>query len=174
MLYVIIAISFAVALFCGIYWWDIEREDTHIAVKIIFFAALTIFITSVLAVIIFLSKNWEDVETETNRKELVCLQDNSQVSGHGSVFYVKVETNEFYCYYYKTEDGGIKMGKVNAENAVIYQGDYEPCIIEKTSVKKPINMSATTARWLLCTRKVVYEIYVPEGTIVETFSLDAN
>lgn len=118
---------------------------------------------------------------ETARYELVSLQDNTQISGHarGGLFYLyaSVDTDDVYTFYY-THNGGYKKGKIVSENITIYEDDnHTPCIIEYTTAEKldmnPI-LKAILTFGMLENSEVSYEVFVPKGTIVPAFSLDAQ
>lgn len=125
---------------------------------------------------------WSYQETEqTASYELVSLQDNSQISGYGSgnLFYVyaSIDTEEVYTYYYKFNDG-FKKGKINSDNVIIYEKDNcNPLILEYTTYTKgKMNgiLRAILAFGYPNTSEKHYEIYVPKGTILQTFNLDAQ
>lgn len=118
---------------------------------------------------------------ETARYELVSLQDNTQISGHvrSGLFYLyaSVDTDDVYTFYYIYNDG-YKKGKIVSENVTLYEDDnHTPCIIEYTTTEKldmnPI-LKAILTFGMLEDSEVSYEVFVPKGTIVPTFSLDAQ
>lgn len=135
--------------------------------------------------------SYEEV-VQTDDWELVSLTDNSEISGSGSsgLFYVHVsiDTDEVYSFYYKVNNGGVKRGKVDADYTTIYEkDDCTPHVVEHTLYTKnkmnkvlmailtfgyysnpiqPIQPSQTSQK--------TYEIYTPTGTILRTFSQDAQ
>jgi len=125
---------------------------------------------------------WSYQETEqTASYKLVSLQDNSQISGHGSgnLFYVyaSIDTEEVYTFYYKFNDG-FKKGKINSENVIIYEKDNcNPLILEYTTYTKgKMNgfLRALLTFGFPNRSEKHYEIYVPKGTILQTFNLDSQ
>lgn len=83
-----------------------------------------------------------------------------------------------YSFYYKVSNGGIKRGKVNAEYTTIYEkDDCTPHVVEYTTYTK--NKMNEVLRAVLVfgyegSSQKTYEIYTPTGTILRTFSLDAQ
>ncbi len=58
---------------------------------------------------------------ETDRTQLVALGARSQAEG---VFFLasgRIDTGQYYKYYYLLPDGGIKFGQIPAENATVYE-----------------------------------------------------
>jgi len=88
-----------------------------------------------------------------------------------------MDTNDVYSYYYKVGNG-YQKGKILSENAIIYEQDNcVPCIIEYTTITK-LDMNPLLSGLLtfgsLNEETISYDIFVPTGTIVQTFSLDAE
>lgn len=120
--------------------------------------------------------------SQTGNYEMVSLTDNSQISGKGSggLFYVhiSIDTDEVYSFYYKTDDDGIKRGKVEAESTIIYEkDDCTPHVVEYTTYTK--NKMNNVLRGILAfgygeSSDKSYEIYTPKGTILREFSLDSQ
>ena len=120
--------------------------------------------------------------SKTGEWDIVSLTDNSEVDGSttGGLFYVycSIDTDEVYSFYYETTDGGIKRGKVDADNTTIYEKeDCIPHVVEYTTYTK--NKMNKTLREILAfgfgeSSKKSYEIYAPSGSVIRTFSLDAQ
>lgn len=127
------------------------------------------------------SKYQETVQT--NSYDLVTLQDESQVSGNlrGRSFYVyaSLETNEVYNFYYKTEDGGFRKGKVDASKAVVYEQDETAPVVVEYTIYTKSKMSETMQKicyFGVCNEQTSknYKIYIPKGTITNEYVLDAQ
>lgn len=150
--------------------------------------ALHSLISIIICVVVFLvstvclgaigARSYQKTE-KTAEYELVSLQDNSQISGYarGGLFYVyaSMATNEVYMYYYKSGDG-YRKGKITSENVIIYEQEAcTPTIVEYTTYTK-VKMNGILEGLLsFCSfrdEEKSYEFYVPEGTVVQTFSLD--
>lgn len=69
----------------------------------------------------------------------------------------RIEKRNYYFYYYQ-EDKGIKLGKVDSEEAYIIQTNEMTPSIYHIKEKKSLESN--------------YYIYVPEGTIITTYLLD--
>ena len=176
MLYVIAVLALCVLGFCILMFADggFETKAGDILGKI-FTVVCSIALVFSLIFIIGYETNSEMDETVVERLELVNLQDNSQIGGYGGMYYVKIQTSEVFCYYYRLDNGGVKFGKVRASEATIYQGDYAPHIKTIEVIKKPYGMTVKQSKfWLFHKGEKFYEIYVPEGTVVEEFNLDAH
>ena len=127
--------------------------------------------------------------------ETIKLMDPSKIEGGGhfsggSGNFV-IATNEVYLYYYKTAEGGYKQGKVNAETTTIYEEKdcKQPRLLSYDSiihVTRKYSGAEKIGRMILLffsskektstdtAKNTRYEIYVPEGTVVQNFTLDAQ
>ena len=92
----------------------------------------------------------------------VSMGDVMVSEGGGNWTYIKIDANQYYTFYYKDGEA-YKLGKINASDAAVYQtNETEPKIIRISySQNGHVN-------------KCTYEIYVPEGSIVEQFNLNTN
>ena len=148
-------------------------------------ASILSFILSVTSFvsIFVLDKMIYEEKVQTKDYQLVCLQDNSQISGNidKGIFYVhaSIGEDETYTFYYKI-DNGFKMEKISAKNTIIYeQDDVSPHIIQYATnprSKLPNEMvhNALTCFKYFAEEEKSYEIYVPRGTIVTEYKLDAK
>lgn len=125
--------------------------------------------------------NIDTYEKIDNTQSIVSINDNSQLSGHGSAFYVSINTSGIYTYYYQLEDGGYKQSTVPANKTVIYEEDNceNPSVMQYGTYTKN-NWSTTWSKILIFSDKnddykgCRYEIHVPKGTIVQEFNLDSQ
>lgn len=84
-------------------------------------------------------------ETETKQTknyELVSIKDGNSIEANvsGGMFhtYVSVDTHGEYTFYYKLSDNSFKMGKINADNTVVFEDDNcSPHIVEYTTKSYP-------------------------------------
>ena len=129
--------------------------------------------------------SYEEVSEPTREFKLVSLTDNSELSEsdsweNGSWLSSSTGTEDIYSFYYEVNIGQYKRGKVNAAYTTIYEkDDCAPLIIEYTPY--PQNKMNTFLRKILTfgygeaeSLHKTYEIYIPTGTILRTFSLDAQ
>ena len=125
--------------------------------------------------------SYEEV-AQTGDWELVSLTNNRELSGSGSsgLFYVhiSIDTDEVFSFYYEVNNDGIKRGKVDADYTTIYEkDDCTPHVVEYTTYTK--NKMNEVLRAILTFRygessQKTYEIYIPTGTILRTFSQDSQ
>lgn len=90
---------------------------------------------------------------------------NNVIAGEGEkkCTYICIDDEQFYTFYYKDGDG-YKMGKITAENTIVYQtDDVKPCILKKTTRKACGEFLSSD-----------YEIYIPQGSVIEKFNIDSN
>ncbi len=155
------------------------REVRSDAITI--FIAICVCFISCFGLVKIDKKSYQETE-ETKRYELISIQDGSQISGHanGNLFYVhaSIDMNDVYTFYYKFKNG-YKKGKIKSKNVIIYEQDNcNPLIIKYTTYTKSKMNNVLTAILSFNAFKelpeVSYKIYVPKGTILQTFKLDAQ
>lgn len=168
---------FAILWLISLCWDGWKKSKTELK---LFFISIIVFLVSIVLNSMLCTK-LKTEKLQTARYELVSLQDNSQISGQGRgglfYLYVSMDTNDIYSYYYKVGDG-YQKGKIVSENAIIYEQDNcTPCIIEYSTITKldmnPL-LSGILTFGLFNEETISYDIFVPTGTIVQTFSLDAE
>ena len=103
---------------------------------------------------------WDQVDTLSSYKEkvydLISVRRESEVEGSFYIFYGHVDIEDYYKFYYNTDEG-IKLGKVETDRSRIIEDDgMDP------SVWKIKEMG----------EDYYYTIYVPSGTVSTTFVLD--
>lgn len=116
--------------------------------------------------------------------EMVSWKNNSEHSGSdsGVLFYVSESIGTcgcgFYSFYYEENNGGLKRVKVNTGYTIIYEkDDCTPHVVENTTyTKNKMNKILRAILTFECGEPSFknYEIYTPTGTILRTFSLDAQ
>lgn len=142
-----------------------------------FIIGICLFGLSFLGVNYLKSASYIDSK-KTNDIEILSLADNSENSGKVSKFYLSVEPNDVYSYYYQTESGAYKRGKVKADSSNIYEEDNcIPHIVEYTYYEKSkansiiygfLTFSSAEKNWK------TYEIHIPKGTICKKYNLDSQ
>ena len=147
-------------------------------------AAVGIAISTLLLLVIsafgigIICTDMDTYEAVGNTQEIVSLQDNSQVSGRGRRFYVSIDTNNIYTYYYQLENGGYKQGQVSADKTVIYEEENceKPVVQEYVTYKRHTTLTSILLFSGEQDKQVDsrYEIHVPTGTILQEFNLDAE
>ena len=147
-------------------------------------------VTSILFLVIFgtsaviFSSSVQQTKQETlqvaESKTLVAVNDSFQEKGRaGSIIFFTAFTiseNGVYKYYWQDEDGGIKSGSVESNCTTIYwtKGDERPHL-DKMEYKI-CTTSTRNKRQLedIHYENAGYRLYIPEGSIVGSYSLDLN
>ena len=97
--------------------------------------------------------------------EIVNLKDNNELDGQFSGRYVRGYVGEetTYHYYYKDSDGGMKLKKVEADKATIYETDGTPRVEWYRQ---------TRSFWWQEETKYYCKIYLPEGSVEVEYVID--
>ncbi len=91
--------------------------------------------------------------------DIVSISRDSEMDGHFTLGYGYVKEDQYYFYYYPTEKG-IRLGKVKTDYSYIIETtEYTPSIYK---VKELYTFN----------EQIYYNIYVPNGTVVNTFILN--
>ncbi len=184
MLWFLIVVGFGgvigtLSIICHNFKYEQENHMRNTLISLIFCVIfLIIAIIAILGIVSINSMTYEEV-LQTDNLELVSLADNSQISGKGSLFYISIDTNEVYSFYYKVDDTSFKSGKVKSDITTIYEMD--DCIphIEEYTTYLRNKLDDKMMLFLLISRSSIYQetsykIYVPKGTILRTFNLDSQ
>lgn len=123
-------------------------------------------------------------EFQAGKANLVSIKADSEIEGSGTFLVANIGEEDVYTFYYETSDGGYKKGKINSSNVTIYETDeVEPSIIVYNtgfagyswqSLLFLVNLNNGELEFNDDSGKgyTRYEIFVPEGTIVQNFSLE--
>ena len=177
MLWVVVC-GIIVGLFGAFICWVDDKKLSEtigvLLIAIVVFSAIGLFASSLDAE---LSISPEYVLAE--QKELVAMQD---VFGTKGFFflgtgYIGIET--YYVCYYKMPGGGTKLGKVPTDKAVIFEEERSNGLLEKYIARYQYKGKLSWS-WLdhpfdidrTLKHEVKYKIYIPEGSISNTFELD--
>lgn len=159
-------IGIVLAILVGIICFIITRKEEDISNFLnICFSLGVAFICGLIFVFIgaaFDNDRAPVVVTKEVAYQPVSMGDVMVSEGGGNWTYIKIDANQYYTFYYKDGEA-YKLGKINASDAAVYQtNETEPKIIRISySQNGHVN-------------KCTYEIYVPEGSIVEQFNLNTN
>ena len=126
------------------------------------------------------SNEFEEQKTSTTPIE--CIADNWTVEGKisGSYLYIggNIDGKGIYTFYTKGEDGSFSQVNIPTEGTkVFYTEDGETPhydIVVKKYYAYNYNYEPAIRSEEPCYTEETYEIYVPNGTISESYSLDAN
>ena len=126
--------------------------------------SLLCMIAIIPAAVLVSSADYERAEEPYVTHEVMCLNDNSMMSGR---FYLRsgyIEEDLYYLYGYKTKSGGMKTQKVKAKNATVYFDDSaEPCVKWYTETKR---------FWFITSTSYSCDIYVPTDSLVADYTID--
>lgn len=126
------------------------------------------------------SNEFEEQKTSTTPIE--CIADNWTVEGKisGSYLYIggNIDGKGIYTFYTKGEDGSFSQVNIPTEGTkVFYTEDGETPhydIVEKMWYSYNYNYEPAIRSEEPCYTEETYEIYVPSGTISNSYSLDAS
>lgn len=96
-------------------------------------------------------------------EEIAALSDNNMTNGK---FYMRsgyIESDLYYQYIVELNSGGYKTKKIKADTATIFYDD-DNCRVE---------WYEKTRSWLYWSESEVYkQVYIPEGSLTDTYSID--
>ena len=93
---------------------------------------------------------------------LYSLEDNNLTNGRGYARRVRIETDLYYQYMYKSGDG-YNHGKIKAERTTVYEDDRKP----------RVEFYMVRQKWFIFENtRTVYHLYVPAETIQKNFNID--
>ena len=120
-----------------------------------------------------------NTEELIDTRELRALNDRTEIEGKfsGGIFVSSGTINEkpVYAFYYEDkESGGIKYGSIPAEMATIYPiGEIEiPRVEEYTVYRNYISLLTAPMECSVPSKKSIYKLYVPDGSITTDITLD--
>lgn len=101
---------------------------------------------------------------------LASLQDNQGLEGHFFLGTGYVESTMTFAFYYEMPDGSFRLRVTDADHATIYQDEAKSPYARVCEVN-----GANVRQWFaLDFRSDVYDIHIPEGSILSNYSLDAQ
>lgn len=95
--------------------------------------------------------------------DLVTLKDTSGVEGRFFLGTGRTASKFYYSYYYETNSGGVRFGRIDADDTVVYEENRDDAIIR---VYGKDNVRAFGIEFA----DDKYEISVPRGTILRGYS----
>lgn len=106
---------------------------------------------------------WEYNDTPYAVERIAALNDNNMMNGK---FYMRrgyIESDLYYQYLVKLNNGGFKSNKVKSDAATIFYDDDD----------YRVEWYTKTRSWLYWTESETYfEIYIPEGSLTDDYSID--
>lgn len=170
-LLIFIIIGLCISIYTIINEWELESISSRIWMCI-WRPILSVFLSVVFGCLflIFIGKFFDKKDVlEKDRTIKICsINDRFDSSGQFFLGCGSFENKPYY-FFYKKENGGIKLDKISTENAIIIQQDSVTPRIEiyaKEFVdKKNIN-------WGIPSGDKTYKIYVPKNSVKEDFNFD--
>lgn len=160
-------------LFIGFKVGKKDVEATIVGGLIGFWVALALATT-----MLFLVPCHQQFE-EHEKVEIVALKNRVAVGGSFFLGSGQINSLPYYFFYYKTDDGGVKMGKLLAEDVTIYEEKRSGGYLAKVDKKQTYEIKGWM-KWLvpsiLRTESLFqrYAIHIPEGSVKSGFVLDIN
>jgi hypothetical protein len=156
------------AIVCGISWlvglfaMMNEDETTGKIATIITLISFAVIIFCFVGGGIAGNQPWVRDKEPYKVEYLYSLEDNNLTSGRGYYRRVRIDTDLYYQYMYKS-GSGYKYNKVKANQATVFEDDTTPRV-EFYEMRKKWFIFEETCK--------VYRIYVPKATIAEDYNID--
>lgn len=116
--------------------------------------------------------------TIIDTQEITALTDNNELNGHAFLGTGSINTNTYYYYYAKSNEG-VKMQKLNANSCTIIESTETPhidtVIMDVAANKKDTLTYKLLANPLISLKSLsskFYKIYIPEDSLTEDFLID--
>jgi len=120
-------------------------------------------------------KKYEVPNVSTTRNTVICVKNNSSISGSILHIHRLVSEESVYKYYYQLEDGGIKQGIIPEESTTIYfvEAGEESYIETVTITEYWMNNNNSPATLWLEIPKTTYKLHIPEDSITNLYEFDS-
>lgn len=156
--FIVMGISWLIA-FCA--YISNEEDDIKKALKVAYVSGIICIFCTVGIVV----KNFQPAVRDKEPYKvqyLYSLEDNNLVNGRGYYRSVRIETDLYYQYIYKS-GSGYKYHKVKASKTTIFEDDTTP----------RVEFYEVHQKWFIFENVYdCYRIYVPEATIKENYNID--
>lgn len=171
MLTVHIAIALLSMVACFIFGilYLIDGDDEYPFLGNICLVSFIVFVISIGFLIVGTEKcensEWVVNETPYKVETIVSLNDNNLTNGE---FYLRsgyINEDLYYQYVVQLDNGGFKTNKVKSANATLFYdtGNYR------------VEWYTKTKNWLYFEQEEIYnKIYIPEGSISNSYTIDLN
>ena len=154
-------------------------DCTKCAYALLFFLVLSVLI---IALIYFLMSRDRETVIRNTVTHIDSLTDGKQAvgEGHGSLLYLTATISEknTFSYYSGDTENGYRLRTIDADNAVVFE--EEDCTnprIEKKETKSFYKIGPLVKILLFSNfeeTSIEYKIYIPKGTILRVYALDAK
>lgn len=149
---------------------DFSEPDTYgIPIGSLLFGFLVGLLACLLWTISTMDKP-ENLTHETKTYEIVCLQDNSRINGNFFLGCGSVDGKMKYTLYYKDNNNDIRGEELPFDNVILKYTKDKP----KFEISYDVLKKSNYRLWNGLRSNTKYRIYIPEGTIVNNYNLDAK
>ena len=150
--------------------------DSHKASCFFAIECTILCIVIVVTSVVFLFRSpIEPKQVEEQYRELVSIKDGTRKESYGFLTMYSNSERDVYSYYYMTENGGYKRETIEDYNVTIFEEDNCTPRITKVTITYFYQYGFLGIKWNEIERtEEEYNIYVPKGSIVREFELDAE
>lgn len=142
-----------------------------------FYHPIITFLMTIVAFLVLLftsmvsSNIAETVSVKSTTQELIAIQDNRDIEGHGSFISRSVETNSYYYYLTETEKG-IKLNKQSTNSSYIkYLEEGETPYVEIFTFDYK-NKKLNEIFWGPCVKNDEYIFHIPKDSIIIEYKIN--
>ena len=164
-IFIVPIICFIIALIVHIHDWGFDLEGLGFAILAGvagFCAGLIILLFAILG--FEASDDADKIIVETNRTELIALQDNYEIEGSAFLFSSIVDEEMNYVYLYEDPARGITYKSIDADDCYIkYINEGERPYIQKWEER----CESDFWYWLFALGRTRYTFYLPKGSVIE-------
>lgn len=168
--FIIIAVLIIIGSFfiCKHIWGSFEIWENTL---ILSFISIVVFACLYIVIGCWCTPTSECVPVESWSQKIVSVSLDNDIEGDFCIGTGYIKDTLYYYYAYVTSDGGYKIDKVPVNSTTVYyvEDDFKVVIYD---YEYPDNK--TTRYWGCAGDKIdrhSYKMYVPEGTIVEEYSI---
>ena len=134
------------------YGYDYEICYREYGVRAIIFLIVAIIMTIII--------NWllkkREKKTEKKPTKIITIKGREKEGGMSS--------KDFYVYYYETENGGIKIGRIESLKTTIFYEDINEITMVTNISRTVVTILDSLLTFDLTTEETTYELHVPIGT----------
>ena len=131
-------------------------------------AAVVVLIIGLFIAVIGGSGFIADEIVEVKTTQIVALADNTTTNGSFFLGSGTVNEKNYYCYMEQQDDGGLRMSRISANEAIIYDNENANPHIDKYILRN----SSPIVRFFFLTDRYEYKIYIPNNSIRYNFNID--
>lgn len=130
---------------------------------IIAFVFLLIAITALIIAIVLFRK--ENGIKEIRIRKIVSIEEKQTISGTGGLYFLRIQSDDVYSYYYILEDGGYRKGVAGCDNTIVYEEKTDNPRVISHITRCPTSKLIKFLIFKPDTETITNEIHVPKGTV---------